>query len=80
MNKFDVFMEINIGGLTKKKLLGKLSGAGIQFNKYANTLFDHPQFSPSTETGKVKLIKISLSGLDLSESCSFDEFSSRGPC
>ena len=77
MNKFKIFKEITIGGLTKEQLLRRLSGAGIQFNQYANILFDHPQFLPSIKTEKVKLVKMPLSGLDLNDACSFEEFSSR---
>ena len=38
-NKFEIFKEITIGGLTKEQLIQRLSEDGIQFNKYANTLF-----------------------------------------
>ena len=76
-NKFDIFKEITIGGIGKEQLLQRLSEAGIQFNQYANILFDHPQFSPPTEGEKVKLVKVTLSTLELSDSCSFEEFSNR---
>lgn len=76
-NKFDHFKEITIGGIRKEQLLQRLSEAGVQFNKYANILFDQPQFSPSVEAKKVKLVKVTLSALELNESCSFEEFSNR---
>ncbi len=76
-NKFETFREIVIGGLTKEQLLMQLSEQGIQFNKYATTLFDHPHFLPSTENEKVTLVKASLADLGLSDSCSTDEFESR---
>lgn len=44
-NKFNIFNELIIGGLSKEHLIQKLSEAGIPFNKYSNTLFEHPQFS-----------------------------------
>lgn len=76
-SKFDVFKEITIGGLSKEQLLQLLSEAGIQFNQYANTLFDHPHFLPSTQVKKVKLVKTTLAAMELSESCSFEEFSNQ---
>lgn len=60
-NKFDIFKEITIGGIRKEQLFQHLSEAGVQFNEYANTLFDHPQFSPPAEIEKVKLVKVTLS-------------------
>lgn len=76
-NKFQIFKEITIGGLRKEQLIQRLSEAGIQFNKYANTLFEHPQFSPPSEVEKVKLAKVALSDLGLQDTCSTEEFSNR---
>jgi hypothetical protein len=76
-NKFEIFREIEIGGLTKEQLLTRLSEKGIQFNTYANTLFDHPEFLPSAESKHVTLVKASLADLGLSDSCSIAEFESR---
>ncbi len=76
-NKLEVFREISIGGVTKEQLLQKLIGSGIQFNKYAEILFDHPQFSPNKTNIKVKLIKVSLSDFGLSNPCSFQELTRR---
>ncbi len=76
-NKFEIFKELIIGGLSKEQLLQQLSETGIQFNKYANTLFEHPQFSPPSEVKKINLVKITLSDLGLNDSCSADEFSDR---
>ena len=53
-NSFNIFKELIIGVLDKEHLIQRLCEAGIQFNKYANTLFEHPQFSPSSEVEKVK--------------------------
>lgn len=74
MNEFKIFKEIQIGGMNKSELLKRLESAGIQYNEYAKTLFDHPSFSPSTEIKKVRLVKLSLSELGLKESCSFNDF------
>lgn len=76
-NKFSIFKEITIGGLSKEKLLQQLSEADIQFNKYAEILFDHSQFSPASETEKVELVKVTLTDLGLADTCSFEEFSDR---
>ncbi|MGZ6458848.1 MAG: hypothetical protein ACXWQX_07400 [Bdellovibrio sp.] len=76
-NMFKIFKEITIGGLSKEQLLQQLSEASIQFNKYANILFDHPQFLPLSEVEKVKLVKVTLSDLELKDTCSTEEFSDR---
>lgn len=68
-----VFKEISIGGLSKEQLINQLVKAGIQFNKYANTLFEHPSFSPGKQTESVKLVKVNLSDLNMSSPCSFRE-------
>lgn len=77
MNKFEVFKEITVGGLTKERLLQRLNEAGIQFNKYAGILFDHPQFSPPMGAEKAKLVKIALSDFGLGNPCSFAELLAR---
>ena len=74
---FDVFKEITIGGIEKEQIIQKLSAAGVQFNQYANTLIDHPDFIPSLKIERVKLVKITLSDLGLDDSCSFEEFSNK---
>lgn len=75
--KFNVFKEITIGGVRKEELLEKLTKSNIQFNPYANILFEHPHFTPPSETEKVKLVKITLSDLGIDETCSFKDFSTR---
>ena len=77
MKNFAIFREITIGGIKKEQLLQHLSEAGIQFNQYANVLINHPQFSPSEEAEKVKIVKVTLSDLDLNDTCSFEDFSKR---
>ena len=76
-SKFDIFKEITIGGTKKQQLLQELTEARIQFNQYANVLFDHPQFVPSLEAKTVKLVKVTLSDLGLNDECNFEEFSNR---
>ncbi len=66
MNDFEIFKEITIGGITKEQLLQQLIEAGVQFNKYAHMLFDHPQFSSSATKQSVKLVKVKPSDFDLS--------------
>lgn len=77
MKKIDIFKEITIGGIKKEQLLQRLSEARIQFNQYANILFEHSEFLPPEKVEKVKLVKVSLSDLNLNETCSFGEFSDR---
>lgn len=77
VDKFEIFREIVIGGLSKENLLKQLSENGIQFNKYAAILFDHHQFLPSAEIEKVTLVKVSLADLGLNDSCSIEEFEHR---
>lgn len=74
-NKFEIFKEITIGGLEKNQLIQRLSEAGVQFNKYAHTLFEHPQFTPPLEIERVKLVKVSLAELGLKDTCTAEEFS-----
>ena len=73
MKKFEIFKELTIGGTTKEQLHQQLISTGIQFNKYANMLFEHPQFSPIERPGNVKLVKIKLSDLEMNSPCSISE-------
>lgn len=68
-----IFKEISIGGLTKEQLLQQLVEAGIQFNKYAHTLFEHPSFFPDDKVTKVQLVKIKPADFNLSNPCSYQE-------
>lgn len=77
MAKYEIFKEIEIGGLTKAQLLENLIVAGVQFNQYAEVLFDHPQFSPNLKSEKVKLVKVKLSDLNLDNPSSFQEMVNR---
>lgn len=76
-NKFKIFKEIIICGVEKEQLIQRLLESGIQFNKYANMLFEHPLFSPPSEVEKVRLVKVTLSDLGLEDKCSAEEFSNR---
>lgn len=69
----EIFKEIKIGGITKTQLLKKLSEASVQFNKYAEILFEHPQFMPTEKIENKKLVKVNLADLNLSNPCSFQE-------
>ena len=77
MLNIEIFKEISIGGTTKENLLQKLIQADIQFNKYADTLFDHPQFTPSENSEFVKLVILKPSDLGLDNPCSFSELVKR---
>jgi hypothetical protein len=71
MIELKIFKEIAIGGLTKDQLLHQLVEAGIQFNKYAHTLFEHPSFFPDDKIAKVQLVKIKPADFNLSNPCSY---------
>lgn len=71
MTDIKVFKEIFIGGLTKDKLLHQLSEAGIQFNEYARTLFEHSSFVPDDKVTKVQLVKIKPADFNLNNPCSY---------
>lgn len=77
LDDLEVFSEISIGGLTKDKLNQRLIETGIQFNKYAHILFEHPNFIPSAKVETVKLVKVTLADFDLNNPCSFQEFVDR---
>lgn len=72
-----VFKQISIGGLSKEKLMSRLFEAGIQFNKYATTLFEHPAFSPSEHTSIAKLVKVNFADLNIQSPCSFQAIISK---
>jgi hypothetical protein len=77
VNRFEVFREISIGGLTKEELIQRLVSKGIQFNKYANLLFQHQLFSPENKIERVKLVKVKHSDFGLYELFSYQEFVNR---
>ncbi len=58
MSDIQIFKEISIGGLGKTKLINQLVEGGVQFNKYAEILFEHSLFSPDVNAEEVKLIKV----------------------
>lgn len=70
MNEFETFKEISVGGLKKEELINQLNEKGIQFNKYAEALFEHPSFSPGDKVEKLRLVKLKLSDLRLTNPCS----------
>ncbi len=71
MINLEIFKEISVGGLSKKRLLQQLAEANIQFNKYAHTLFEHSSFLPDDIVTKVQLVKINPADLNLSNPCSY---------
>jgi len=77
MSRFEVFKEISIGGITKEELIQRLVSMGIQFNKYANLLFEHHLFTPENKVEKVKLVKVKPSDFGLDELFSYQEFVNR---
>jgi hypothetical protein len=77
MSGLEIFKEISIGGLTKEQLISQLTEKGVQFNKYANVLFEHPNFIPSDKPERVTLVTVKLQDLQLSNPCSFEQIVSK---
>ncbi|MGZ3690567.1 MAG: hypothetical protein ACXVAX_03640 [Pseudobdellovibrio sp.] len=71
---FKIFKTISIGGLTKEQLFSRLGRAGIQFNKYAETLFQHPSFIMNESAEEFDLVKIKLTDLQMQEPYFFKDF------
>lgn len=67
----EIFKTVKVGGLTKSDLLQKLSNAGVEFNRYAKSLFEHPLFLPEQSMGELRLIRLSFSDLGLENPCSY---------
>ena len=68
----DIFKEISVGGVPKNLLINRLVKAGIQFNEYAKTLFEHEAFATDAPVEKLKLVKIKPSDLGLSNPYSLE--------
>lgn len=77
MDQLHTFKEISIGGVSKEQLLRKLADKGIQFNKYANILFDHFLFLPLLQTETFKLVKIKISDLGIDKPCFYQEITNK---
>lgn len=77
MSELESFRQISIGGLAKESLIEQLVDAGIQFNEYANILFDDGSFSPCLQIEKVTLVKVALSDLRLDSPCSIQAIINR---
>ena len=77
MNEHKIFKEISVGGLAKELLIQRLVDAGVQFNKYAEILFNHRAFSPGHQIEKMKLVKVDFSGLRVGGPCSYREILDR---
>jgi hypothetical protein len=77
MAVMETFKEISVGGLAKEPLVQRLVDTGVQFNKYAEILFDHHSFCPGQQVEKVKLVKVKLSDLSLNSPCSYQSIIDR---
>ncbi|WP_413578539.1 hypothetical protein ACLVWU_08375 [Bdellovibrio sp. HCB290] len=73
MGRFEVFKEISIGGLTKEELIQQLVSKGIQFNKYANILFEDSAFTPTTVAERIMLVKVNLHDLNLTKPTIYED-------
>ena len=73
MKEFETFKRISIGGIEKKILIDKLLSANIQFNEYAEMIFDHNLFQPAMETEKVSLAKVTQADLSIAFSSTFND-------
>jgi hypothetical protein len=73
MTSIPVFKSISIGGLTKEALFNQLTISGIQFNKYAHTLFEDSSFSPGDKSEIVNLAKVTLKDLGITKPSPFNE-------
>lgn len=67
------FKEISVGGISKEKLISRLVSAGIQFNAYAKTLFEHPAFAPDSTLQKLSLVKVRPADLGLQNPYSLEQ-------
>lgn len=73
MSELMTFKEVSIGGVSKEQLISQLVSEGVQFNKYAETLFEHPYFAVASEVEKIKLVKVTPSDLGITKPCFFQE-------
>lgn len=69
----NVFKEISLGGLSKEDLIAQLAQAGVQFNKYAHTLFEDAGFSPPMQKERVELVKLQVSDLGINHRSSLQQ-------
>lgn len=72
-----LFKEIRINHLAQKELLQSLVEQGVQFNKYAPLLFEHPAFQISGEPETVQLVKVSLRQLGFDRPAIFGDIVER---
>lgn len=69
----ETFKEIFMDNLSAEELLEKMKAKGIQFNKYAEMLFEHSSFLTSGKARKVKLVKVNLTDLKLAKPTRFQD-------
>lgn len=77
MAEMKIFKRISIGGVGKEELLKQLIDRGVQFNKYAHTLFEHTAFSIREKIVQVNLVRVNLHDLGISQPCTFAEIVSK---
>jgi len=61
------FKKLNVGGLTRDELLAKLASHDINFNNYAEILFDDPKFIIGKEINSLSLVKVTCCDLGFSK-------------
>lgn len=66
-------MRIQIGGLTKQELQQQLRSCQVGMNRYAQILFDDPDFAPAPAPIEVTVVFVSLSDVGLDQGARYDE-------
>ena len=69
----EAFLEIRAGGIPKDELLRRLTAAGVEFNAYAKTLFDHPAFASDRPVENFCLVRVKPLELGLSNPYSLED-------
>lgn len=57
--------ELAIGGVSKEALRRRLTAASVSMNRYADVLFDAPEFTVSDNEHRIRLVTVSLDDLGL---------------
>lgn len=72
-----IFKEIEAGPMGKGELIQRMSERGIQFNTYAELLFENPSFQRLSAPQTFKLVKLKLREMDLDRPTIYDEIVKR---
>ncbi len=72
--------KISIGGRTKPELLAELSHHDVLLNEYAHNLFADPKFTTAPAPQTVRVQRVSLSDIGLSDGGTFDEIVAAAAC